>query len=519
MKKSFIIYPYFFALFPVLSLFSHNVGEVSFTEILLPALVLMTVTTIILGLFRVFFGNMIKAAILTAVFLVLSMSYMHIYQSIDWEIAGFMIGRHRNLMPAWIILFGCCTFFIRRTQRNLSDLTKILNILGLILMMIPLVAIGSHKFKTNSAVWDPKTMEDIGNEQQLSTNPQKLRDIYYIILDRYPDADTLQRIWAFDNKEFIDYLTNRGFYVATESRSNYLKTAHSLASSLNAQFINFLRDQVGEESSDWLPLYQMLQDYKVQRFLKSKGYKYLHFGSWWGPTSKNKHADTNFKLQRLSEFFSILFKTTIFFPIAVALGMDDRREEIARRVLYKFDALSEIPKIHEPTFVFAHMIIPHSPYVFDRNGNFLTETQVNNRSRRENYLEQLIFTNMKIKILIDKILLNSDIKPIIILQADEGTFPNRYINEGPSFKWEHATEEELKEKMGILNAYYLPEIDFDVLYPSITPVNSFRLIFRHYFGLNLKMLPDKMYAFVDENRLYSFFDVTNKIIQSKKNRE
>jgi hypothetical protein len=377
--------------------------------------------------------------------------------------------------------------------------------------MIPLVAIGSHKFKTNNAIWDPKTMEDIGTEQRLSVPSQKLRDIYYIILDRYPDADTLKRAWDFDNKEFLDYLTNRGFFVASESRSNYLKTAHSLASSLNAQFINFLGDQVGEESNNWLPLYQMLQNYKVQRFLKQKGYKYLHFGSWWGPTSKNKHADMNFKLRRLPEFSSILFRTTIFFPVAVAFGMDDRREEIRKRVLNKFDALSEIPKMHEPTFVFAHMIIPHSPYVFDRHGNFLTETQINNRNRKENYIDQLIFTNKKLKSLIGKLLSGSKVQPIIILQADEGTFPQRYISEGHSFNWKQATKEELQEKMGILNAYYLPNAYNNVLYPTITPVNSFRLVFNLYFDTNIKLLPDESYAFVDENQLYSFFDVTDKL--------
>jgi hypothetical protein len=517
MKRPFLIYPFFFALFPVLSLFSHNVGEVSVTEMLLPALALWTLTTILLGLFRLILGDIRKAAILTAVFLVLSMSYMHVYQSIDWEIAGFLIGRHRNLMPIWIILFGCCTYFIRRTQRNLIDFTKILNVLGLVLVMIPLVTIGSHKFKTNNNMWDPKAMEDIGTEQQLSVNPKNLRDIYYIILDRYTDADTLKRVWDFDNKEFLDYLTNRGFYVAAESRSNYLKTAHSLASSLNVQLINFLGKQVGGESDDWLPLYQMLQDYKVQRFLKKKGYKYLHFGSWWGPTSENIHADMNFKLRRLPEFSSTLFRSTIFFPVAIGLGMFDHREEIRKRVLYKFDALGKIPEMNEPTFVFAHMIIPHPPYVFDRHGNYLTETQVNKRSRKKNHIDQLIFTNMKIKALIDKLLLDSKIEPIIILQADEGTFPKRCIDEWPSFNWERATEAELKEKMGILNAYYFPNRTKDVLYPTITPVNSFRLVFNLYFSTNLELLPDKSYAFIDENHLYSFFNVTDKVTDGQTN--
>jgi len=511
MKRPFLFYPFLFALFPVLALFSHNVGEVNFSEILLPAMILLVLTSILLILFRVFLDDIKKTAILAAVFLVLSMSYMHVYHSTDWEIAGFVIGRHRHLMPIWVMLFICCSYFIRKTQRNLIDFTKILNVLSIILVMIPLVTIGSHNFKTNKPIWDPEAMEKIEAEKHHSEVPDKLRDIYYIILDRYPDANTLERVWNFDNKKFINYLTKKGFFVASESRSNYLKTAHSLASSLNAQFINFLGDEMGKESNDWLPLYQMLQDYKVQRFLKRQGYKYLHFGSWWGPTSKNKHADMNFRLHRLPEFSSILFKTTLFFPIAVALGMDDRREEIRKRVLYKFDALSKIPKVNDSTFVFAHMIIPHSPYVFDRHGNFLSENEVSKKSRKENYIDQLLYTNTKLEALIDKLLSDSKIQPIIILQGDEGTFPEKYIREGKKFNWKHATKEELNEKMGILNAYYLPETDKNLLYPSITPANSFRLIFNLYFGTNLQLLPDDSFAFEDEHHLYSFFNVTDKV--------
>jgi hypothetical protein len=65
--------------------------------------------------------------------------------------------------------------------------------------------------------------------------------------------------------------------------------------------------------------------------------------------------------------------------------------------------------------------------------------------------------------------------------------------------------------MGILNAYYLPNFDKKLLYPSITPVNSFRLVFNSYFDGTFELLPDENYAFVDESRIYSFFNVTDKV--------
>ncbi len=65
--------------------------------------------------------------------------------------------------------------------------------------------------------------------------------------------------------------------------------------------------------------------------------------------------------------------------------------------------------------------------------------------------------------------------------------------------------------MRILNAYYLPGVDKDILYPSITPVNSFRLIFNLYFDTNFELLPDENYAFVDGRHIYKFFNVTDKV--------
>jgi hypothetical protein len=56
-----------------------------------------------------------------------------------------------------------------------------------------------------------------------------------------------------------------------------------------------------------------------------------------------------------------------------------------------------------------------------------------------------------------------------------------------------------KDRFGILNAYYLPGINKDILYPTISPVNSFRIVFNQYFGAKLPLLPDRSYLFQEEN--------------------
>jgi len=91
----------------------------------------------------------------------------------------------------------------------------------------------------------------------------------------------------------------------------------------------------------------------------------------------------------------------------------------------------------------------------------------------------------------------------------------RQLAGSDDFSWETANREELIQKMAILNAYYVPYLDIkDKLYPTITPVNSFRLILSELFAADLPLLPDKQYIFRDDLHPYTFSEVTNLVLQS-----
>lgn len=512
MKKPPVIHPFLFAIFPVLFLYSHNVKTALLLETLIPLAFVSSITLLLFILFGLILRNNIKAGIVLSIFFILSFSYGHAYNVVrGWSIGSFLFGRTIYLLPLWVMLFICCAYFIIKTRHNLYNFTSKLNLVAIFLVAISLINITVYKFKAKVDWKHTISRENLEISIIDSKKSSTLPDIYYIIFDRYASASTLKKYYDFDNSKFISYLSNLGFYVASESKANYVETSQSLASSLNMEFINYLSDQVGEESNDGNPVRQLLQDYKVWRFLKSKGYKFIHFGSWWSPTRRNKYADMNYNYCFFTEFSMALFKTTMFYPISRGSGIYDERFDQWKRVQLKFEKLAEIPNIEEPTFTFVHMLIPHWPYVFDKNGNFLTEEEVNNKSKLLNYVDQLVFTNKKIKVLIDKLLTTSEVAPIVILQADEGPYPLRYELNKMSFNWQQARNAEIEEKMKIFNAYYLPDVDNNVLYPSITPVNSFRLIFNLYFDTHFKLLPDKSYVFLDWSHPYKFFNVTDKV--------
>jgi hypothetical protein len=516
MKKPPVIHPFLLAAFPVLFLFVNNIDTVSASQILLPSALMLGFASLSTWLLRILLGDGRKAGIVVSIFLVLFSSYGHLSLAITVlarDRLGLDLG-HAHLLLAWAALLTLSGYMAMKAP-DPDKWTAILNVMGVALIAPSLAGVGVHELRARR-IERSVTVEaaDGTSANPLEEGGEGAPDVYYIIVDRYASTATLQEQFHFDNSEFTDYLTSKGFYVATESRANYPKTFQSLASSLNMKHLTYLTAELGADASDQTVVYAMLQDYQVWRFLRSRGYRFFHVGSSWEPTRVNPYADVGFTPQP-PEFLMMLYRTTMLDPIGVRLGVPDRRETRRRTVLRQLDRLAEVPDCEGPKFVFAHILLPHEPYVFGTQGETLTQEQVEARTGIENYLGQLAFTNSMIKRLVDQILSQSDRPPIIVLQADEG--PCTCLEEfggscGDGIDWRQLSDEALRAHMRILNAYYLPGIDYEtVLYPCVTPVNSFRIIFDHYFGTDYGLLEDESYIFEDTSHPYTFIGVTDRV--------
>jgi len=172
-----------------------------------------------------------------------------------------------------------------------------------------------------------------------------------------------------------------------------------------------------------------------------------------------------------------------------------------------FNELSQIvEQNNEPRYVFAHIVVPHPPFLFGPNGESITP---NNREisglqtwdNPQGYINQLIYATNQVSIAIENIVKN-DPNAIIILQGDTGTFSG--IDDVSKRKMD-----DIYQVHSILYAIRIPDVNNS---ENMIPVNTYRIIFNNYFGTNYEYLEQQSYTFYEED---VWVEVTEKLHKYK----
>lgn len=482
------LYPLFFAVYPVFALLGININEVEPAVLWRPLIVLLLSAAVLLLLFGLFSRDWHCAALLLSIFIFLFFTYGHVYAYLKKiEIAGFILGRHRQMLPVLLGLGVLAAWWVMRKVRSPQAFTPVLNLLSVFLLIFPTFQTVSYviqREQTEKAALEAAQAK--GATLPLGYAP----DIYYIILDAYGSADVMQEMFGYDNTSFLQSLESKGFYVAECSQSNYGQTMLSLTSSLNYDYLDSLTKSLTPEEDTRAPLRALGQYNNARKFLASQGYKIVSFATNF-PVSEWKDADyfLDPPLQGMSDFEIMLVQTSAWrAPMDLVNEPPERAsaEWYRRRTLSALEAMENtVPNIPSPKFVFTHLVIPHHPFVFGPNGEELDSIESGVPAFEEykvKYPDQVTYINQRITSIVDRILQSSPNPPIIVIQGDHGPAPFDVI----------------ERRMKILNVYYFPD-NFEGLYPTISPVNTFRLIFNKYFGQNYPMLEDRS--------LYSAYDI------------
>jgi hypothetical protein len=171
--------------------------------------------------------------------------------------------------------------------------------------------------------------------------------------------------------------------------------------------------------------------------------------------------------------------------------------------LFELRQLQRVSTAPGPKFVFAHILLPHDPYVFRADGSFLTEAEAKAETdERTLYAGQLAYANTQIKSIVDNLLAGPEAtRPIVIIEGDEGPLACRSVDcVGTSANY-------LRIRLGNLLAMYCPAPTAAAGHVQLR--QHVRTVFRTYFGADLPELPDRSYTWPDNDHIYDFQDITD----------
>jgi YidC/Oxa1 family membrane protein insertase len=505
-KYKYISFPLMFSIFPLLSVYYENIGELYFIQIYSLLIIILATTFGLTIATNLMVKDKYKTIVIIFSFIALFFSYGHVIDFLR-ELNLVMI-RNSIMAILYIIIFSSTCFYVLKTQKKLKMVSRVLCILSASFFLVIIVRIFAFNISIKENTNFISTAK-YNQGKEINKSNEQYPDIYYIVLDGYSNSKILKEAHNFDNSSFEDFLVNKDFYIASESRANYMNTDLSLAATFNMNYINYLKDTLGSESKDIKIPRSMHSDNSVIRYLKNKDYKTVHFSSGWGSTNHNDNADYNFKYQYgLDELTTTFLKTTFLAPLINRFGKNRYRENI----LYNFENLPKLDSIKGPKFVFSHIVCPHPPYAFDENGRELSKSIkfANDwmEYELEYYLGQLKYMNKKIESLIKQILKKSE-NSVIILQSDHGS---AFLAKND---WDNPSAEFIKERGKIFNAILLNNKGKESLYPNISSVNTFRIVFNSVFNDNFELLDDLTF-YSTYNKPYDFTDVTEIINGFKK---
>jgi hypothetical protein len=522
MTRNVPFHAWLLALYPILALQAYNVEwspPIDAARALALSLVLATLLWVAA---RLILRDGLRAALLTSLVLLLFFSYGHLYGVLKAAGWGASIGRHRYLAPFFALVFLAGAWAIVRRVKDPRPLTRLLNAMSALLVILPVVSLAAYALQPT-----PEAQTPPAPAQELHLPAGSPPDVYLIVLDAYTRQDTLREVYSLDNRPFLDFLRQRGFFVADGSRPNYAQTALSFSSVLNMNYVDALIPGLNPSSTDRKPLWELIQHSEVRRRLEALGYETVAFASGLPGTEIRDSdvylspgtVDERLSLEGSNPFESMLAQTTMLRLVAdgvVALprflpALDYPYEIHRTRIRYIFDHLDRLPPSDRPRFVLAHVISPHPPFVFDAEGNPLTpdvpftlkftftSRKASGAEYLRGYADQVAFVNHEMERVIDSILAQSATTPVIVIMGDHG----------PDSTTGRVSY--LQERMTNLNAYLLPTGSTG-LYPDITPVNSFRVVFNEVFGGSYALLPDRV-LYSEYDHPFHFNDVTYSILQ------
>jgi hypothetical protein len=499
MKSRWVVYPFLIATYPFVMHYAQNCHDIPPGEMLIPIGLVLAGTLICWGIMRLITRDRDWAGLVTlltvCLFFDLEKAASRLNNSLLY-LSTFWVA-HEFHVWAWLaMLLETCVFTAVgiagwRWIKDANRCSAFFNVFAIVLLAFPIHGI----VRVRSQI--PVEAAHARGALAVLPKTEARPDIYYIILDGFARADVLKQLFDTDLEPFLGRLESRGFVIAREARTNYCQTPLSLSSSLNGAYH---KEAENDEAAAMLPDPILFRENAVMESLRPLGYKFVTFATGFDFTEYPFSDVYLTPFAQLSAFHRLLLDSTPIHSLFPPPGMRDSYTLTRERTNYLCEMLPKVAKMNEPTFTFAHILAPHPPFVFGADGEdvsphdiryYLTDGSLfrgyygGENEYVQGYRGQVAYLTKAVERAIEGILANSPEPPIIVLQSDHGS--------GLHLSVTSAEETDHHERMSILNAFYLPGKKSAGMHQTMTPVNTFRMIFNNYFGAQLPYLAEECY--------------------------
>jgi hypothetical protein len=500
MKKStalaaLLLLPAFFLLHNYNELF----GFIPAKDILFYAMVIYALLALSLFIMRAMKISTQKTSLILFLVTLLMLFFRPIHEAYVAITFKSFLSRYWVMLPLLCLLILLLSRKIIRTENISPKIFSFLNLLVACLILMELVTVfqKSAALKINhNLIYPAKPLSDkYVSPSQMADSSKP--DIYFFVFDEYTNNSTLKKMWGFDNSAITNWLSSDGFHIPTSTRANYSFTVFSVSSTFNMDYLN---NKVGGDGTiipNVLKANQSLSNNETFSILKKENYA-IHFIAPFKNTVQENGLghffdyliDGQIPSQTLPASMgqAILsdLKATRYYEKKDSTNFEEEIREKCAQIKNTIDQVKQTTDSiinRKPNFVYGHILVPHVPHIYDSTGKFLTFKESLAAPLYDTYTAQVKYANILIKEIVSYIKSHNKSNTVIIIEGDHGfrRFPdslNRFWL--PNFE-----------------AIYFPDRDYSMLYDSMTPVNTFRIVFNKYFHQNFPLLKDSSVAVKD----------------------
>ena len=475
--------PLLVAAYPILFLYGHNATNLTLESLVMPLSLSLLSAGLAYGLLYLIQRKTATASLSAVAFVLLYYLYGTIYRQLV-HLDKFPV-YHFVLLPVVIALAFYIGFFISKIRPFAAGIAQnVLFYLSLFLVAYNVVIILPVELKTISLKADPTPVASA--TKVIAKTDQKHPDIYYVIFDEFERSDIMRSYFHDTEVDQLDaFLKQNHFFEFTNSRVPTINTQTEMSSRLNLQQYN--------EKSDVNVTLEAINNNKVMKVLKSYGYTTAALDMAFPKITADYQI--NYDPQQVAgmavdEFRQTFLDDTLFNAFQGYFQDTDMSETKQRDlIMYTLDqSVKLFTTIQSPKFVYAHVLLPHMPFIFDKDGNLLPPQD---NYDWHYYLGQHQYTAKVIEQLITRLLASADPNnpPVIIIESDHGARNMIQRSKDNILMDGYLENYPIDYAYDNFSAMYLPGIDYSTLSPSMPPIDTMILVLNHYLNAGVSLGP------------------------------